>query len=191
MTGETDVTVTEPKLTAVTVDPPTATIARMSTRAFKATATYDDATTLDVTNAATWTSSMIGVATISNADGTRGVATGVAAGTTTITATLEDKSGTATLTVSGMAPTTLVITPANPSLGRGASQQFTATATFPDNSTQDRHRRRHLDVVDDRRRHRGRRRPGHGRGHGHDHHHRHLRRGDGFDHPDRHRRHGR
>jgi uncharacterized protein YjdB len=58
-------------------------------------------TTQDITNSATWTSSVPGVATINSS----GVATGVAAGTTTITATLNGFTGvtsaTATLTVTG------------------------------------------------------------------------------------------
>jgi hypothetical protein len=57
------------------------------TRQFTAIGTYNDGTTQNLTAAVTWSSSNASVATISNAPGTSGLATGVAPGLTTITAT--------------------------------------------------------------------------------------------------------
>lgn len=69
-----------------------------------------------------WTSSNTAAATVTQA----GVATGVAAGTTTIRATLNAISASATLTVSNApVPERLEIAPLNPSVTAGSTQQFT------------------------------------------------------------------
>ena len=66
------------------------------TQQFKATGTYSDATTADITARVAWTSSDVTKATIGAADG---LATTVGAGTATITATSGTIHGAATLTV--------------------------------------------------------------------------------------------
>ncbi|MEI6046119.1 MAG: Ig-like domain-containing protein, partial [Chloroflexota bacterium] len=74
--------------------------------------------------------------TISNA-GNAGLATaGSTNGSYTVRATSGAVSGTATLTVSTATLSSLAITPVNPTLVEWASQQFTATGTFSNNSTQ-------------------------------------------------------
>src|SRR5205807_1032134 len=81
----------------------------------------------------TWTSSATGVATISNS----GLATGVVPGSTTVRAVSGSISGSATLTVTAPALVSIAVTPANPSVAAGLSQQFTATGSYTDNSTKD------------------------------------------------------
>ena len=81
-------TVTGPALVSIEVLPATPSLAKGLTQAFTATGHYTDATTQDLSALATWTSSATGFATMSGA-----VATGVAAGTTTITASYGGKSG--------------------------------------------------------------------------------------------------
>lgn len=80
-------------LTSIAVTPATPSVFIGGTRQFTATGTYSDSTTADITTSVTWSSSNAAVATI----GSTGLATGVAVGTTTITATL-GVSGTTTLT---------------------------------------------------------------------------------------------
>jgi len=123
-----------PTVTAIAVTPSMATIGPGATQQFKATASMSDGSTQDITSAVTWTSSATATATIS----TTGLATGVAAGATTLTATDSGVSGTATLTVTSAAPTliSIAIAPATASIAAGATQQFTATGTYSDNSTQ-------------------------------------------------------
>jgi hypothetical protein len=58
------------------------------TQQFVATGMFGDGTTRDLTDQAAWASSMTAVAQISNADGSRGLATGLTTGTTDISATL-------------------------------------------------------------------------------------------------------
>ncbi len=91
---------TVPVLTSVAVTPATASAATGTTQPFVATGTYSDGSTLELTAAATWTSSNAIVAAISNDPGSSGLASGLAAGTSTITATAGGISGTAALTVS-------------------------------------------------------------------------------------------
>ncbi len=103
---------------------------------FTATGTYSDGSTQDLTAAASWTSSVPSVASISNATGSNGSATTIAAGTTRITATVGSVSGSTTLTVTTATLVSLDISPTNPSIALGTTQQFTATGTYSDGSTQ-------------------------------------------------------
>ena len=104
-----------------------------STQQFTATATFSDGSTSDITATVTWNSATTATATISAS----GLATGVAAGTTQITAAMNGvTSPGVTLTV--IAITSIAVTPASPPHIRvGSTQQFTATATFGDASTAD------------------------------------------------------
>jgi hypothetical protein len=72
-----------------------------ATLQFTATVTYSDASTQDLTDAVTWSSSSPGVATVSNAGGSEGLATAASAGSATITATdmATAIGGSSTLTV--------------------------------------------------------------------------------------------
>jgi uncharacterized protein YjdB len=70
-----------------------------------------------------WTSSSTGVATIT----TEGLVAAVAPGTSTITATSEGKSGTATLTVVAWPVYTVTVTPAPATVSQGGTVQLTAT----------------------------------------------------------------
>jgi hypothetical protein len=103
---------------------------------FIATGIYSDGSTQDLTVSASWTSSNTAVATISNASGTNGRATAVAAGTATITATVGVVAGSTTLTVTSATLMSLSISPANPSIALGTALQFAATGTYSDGSTQ-------------------------------------------------------
>src|SRR5262249_14505612 len=88
-----------PVLTSITVTPASASVAAGNTQQFSATGHYSDGSSNDITTSATWSSSNTGVATISNANGTPGLAKGIAAGgPVTITATSGNVSGTAQLT---------------------------------------------------------------------------------------------
>ena len=121
-------------LTNITVAPANPSILAGATQPFTATGTYSDSSTQDITSQATWRSSNTGVATV-NAGG---LATAVAAGTTTISAALAGITNSTVLTV--QTPTTLTsiaVTPANPAILAGALQPFTATGTYSDGSTQD------------------------------------------------------
>lgn len=121
---------TTPTLTALSVTPASASFAKGGTRQFIAMGAYSDGTSKDETATVTWTSSAPAVATV----GTTGVATGVAAGSASLTATSGSKTATAAVTISAATLQTLAITPANPSVVKGSTRAFTATGTYSDGS---------------------------------------------------------
>lgn len=97
----TTVSVTGKALTSIALSPSPATFSMGSTQQFTATATYNDASSADVTSVVGWSTSNPAVATIDS----NGVATAVASGTTSVTAILEQVNGTAAISV-GIAPGT-------------------------------------------------------------------------------------
>lgn len=126
-----------PKLVSMTIAPTSATIAASTKQQFIATGTFSDNSVQTITGSVSWNSSKPAFATISDTSPTKGLALGVLAGTTTITASSGNVSATASLTVTSATATGLAISPSPASMALDVSQQFTATATFSDNTTQD------------------------------------------------------
>ena len=89
------ITVTVATLTGFTITPPTMSVAKGSSTTFTATGTFTDATTGNVSGSVSWASSDPAVATIDAS----GIATGVSAGSCTITVSSGGISNVATLTV--------------------------------------------------------------------------------------------
>ena len=123
---------TAPPLVSVTVAPSNPSIAAGQQQQFTATGTYGDGSQQNLTNSATWTSTAPSVATVSSA----GLATAIAAGSTTIKAVSGSISGSTSLTVAAPTLVSIAVTPANPSIAAGQQQQFTATGTYSDGSQQ-------------------------------------------------------
>lgn len=92
---------TQPNLIYITITPTSPTISNGSTVQFDAVGNYQGNVEADITTSVTWSSSTAIVSTISNSAGSQGLATAVALGTTTITATdpSTNITGTAILTV--------------------------------------------------------------------------------------------
>ncbi len=130
------ITVTAATLTSIAVTPATPTSILGQSRQFTATGTYSDNSTQDITTSVTWTSGTPAHATISNAGGSKGLASTVAVGTSTITATLGAVSGNTVFTVSAATLVSIAVTPATPTIAKGLTQQFVATGTYNDSSTQ-------------------------------------------------------
>ena len=82
-------------LTSIAVTPSNPSVATGSTEQFTATGTYSDGSTANVTSTATWAAANTAVATITSG----GLATGVAVGSTQVTASLGGFTGTDSLTV--------------------------------------------------------------------------------------------
>ena len=98
-TASTTVTVPALTLVSIAVTPATASIAVGTQQQFVATATYSDSSNAIITNSAAWTSGTVANATVLNT----GLATGIAVGTSNITATAGGQSGSALLTVTAVA----------------------------------------------------------------------------------------
>ncbi|MBU0744923.1 MAG: Ig-like domain-containing protein, partial [Gammaproteobacteria bacterium] len=130
--GEQTLTVTPPELVSIAVTPSSASIAKGLAQQFSATGTYTDASTKNLTNKVTWISGSPGIATINNA----GLSAALAEGTTSITATLGTViSAPQTLTITPAELISIAVTPTNPSIAKGLSQQFNAEGTYTDTST--------------------------------------------------------
>jgi hypothetical protein len=97
-----------------------------------ATGNYSNGTTQNLTALASWQSSNTSVATVSST----GLATAVAAGSTQIYAFYQGQSANVVLTVSSATLSSLSVTPTTATIASGTTQQFTATGTPSDGSTQ-------------------------------------------------------
>jgi uncharacterized protein YjdB len=134
--GSLAVTVT-PALISIAVTPANPSIAPNTDEQFFATGTYSDNSTQNLTSQVTWSSSNPGIATISTTAPTRGLATAVSAGVTTISASLGSVTGSTQLTVTSATVTQITVTAPSSTLTLGLSQQYTATGSFSDGTTQD------------------------------------------------------
>ena len=94
---------------------------------------YTDGSTMDLTSAATWSSSSPGVVAVSNA----GAVSTKAAGASVVSASVSGIAGTASLTVSSAAMVSIAVNTSQQSLPLGSGEQLTAIATFTDGSTRD------------------------------------------------------
>jgi hypothetical protein len=137
VTGTTTLAVTDATVTQIQITPFNPSVPVGFVRQLSATAIYSDGTNRDITSLATWTSADATTAVVSDALATKGLATGVAGGSVTVTAQYGGVSGMASLAVSGATLKSLAITPANPTTMVGAVLSFTATGTFDDGSTLD------------------------------------------------------
>ncbi|MEW6278010.1 MAG: Ig-like domain-containing protein [Candidatus Eremiobacterota bacterium] len=136
-TGQTTMTVTAAELVSIQVTPTTPSVPDGLTRQFAATGIYTDNSTQDLTELAAWNSTNVAAATVSNLPGSRGLATAIDPGQTDISATVGAVTGQTTLTVTAAELVSIQVTPTNPSIPDGLTQQFTATGPYTDNSTQD------------------------------------------------------
>jgi uncharacterized protein YjdB len=125
-------TVIAANLQSITVAPSTAKLAAGTLLQFTATGTFDDGSTQPLTSL-TWSSSAQNLLAID----ANGVATGVIAGSATVTATSGTISGTASVTVTNAKISSIAVTPADSTMPIGAMKQFTAVATLSDSTTQD------------------------------------------------------
>jgi uncharacterized protein YjdB len=128
----TTATVTAPTISAISVTPEGMTLPIGIGQQFTATAIYSDGSSADLTNGVLWTSSTPTVATIDST----GLASMLGAGTTTVTATVGSLTDSTSVTVVAANLTSISVSPSTASLALGTEQQFTATGTFDDGSTQ-------------------------------------------------------
>jgi hypothetical protein len=96
-----------------------------------ATGKYNNGSTQDLTSQVTWTTSPAGLATVSAG----GVLTATASGAVSVTAAMGGVSGSASVTIAPKL-VSIAITPASKTIAKATKQQFVATGTYSDNSTQ-------------------------------------------------------
>jgi len=130
---KTDTTIAEPVLQRIEVDPPAPNVPAGSSADLAATGVYTDGTTRDLTGDVAWSSNDGSVLTIS-ADGT---ATGVAPGSSTITATLTDVQGATQLHVNNATLVSLELAPLTAQSGKSVPIAFSVFGRFSDDSLLD------------------------------------------------------
>ncbi|NRR33502.1 DUF3494 domain-containing protein [Oxalobacteraceae bacterium] len=129
--ANTTLTVSGAALLSIAVTPQNPTIQINATRQLAVTASYDDGSTADVSNASAFVSATTAVATSSSA----GLVSGVSGGTSVLTANFGGKVANTTVTVGSAVLSSISVTPASATVAINGSQQFIATANYSDSST--------------------------------------------------------
>ena len=137
ISGSTTLTVTTATIVSMAVVPTSPTVARTYKVMVNAIGTFSDATTQNVSAQVTWSSSNTGVATISNAAASKGLATVVGAGTSTIKAAGLGLSAMTVLTGTNATLGSTAVVPMTSSLPIGSSRQMVARGTFSDGTLLD------------------------------------------------------
>ena len=100
---------------------------------FKALGQFSDGSSRDLTDSVSWSSSDPATVTINSS----GLAKAVALGTANIVAASGSTTGSTSVSVGPPVLVSLSVTPVNPSIAAGQTQQFKTVGTFSDQSTQD------------------------------------------------------
>lgn len=134
LTADAAITVTSAVIDSLAIGPTPLEVIEGLDLQLQALATFDDATTQDIADLVVWSSADEAIATVSNGARDRGLLTGVASGTTTITATFGEgvEVATATVTVADATLVSIAITTAGAatSIPLGRTLQLTANGTF-------------------------------------------------------------
>lgn len=116
----------------IEVTPTTPAIAKGTSVQMTATAIYGDNSKRDLTSQVDWSVGNSATATV-NASG---LVTGTAEGATVVSATVQNVSGEANLTVTAATLVTLTVTADHPSIAKGTTTQLAAIGTFTDGRSQ-------------------------------------------------------
>ncbi|MGI2259273.1 Ig-like domain-containing protein [Shewanella sp. GXUN23E] len=132
--ASTPLTVGEPALVKLEISPDIARVAINAETQYQARGFFSDGFNQDVTSAATWSVLDTSIASIENGRFREGIATGLAAGSTGIQASYDGMQAQARIDVIDKVYLGLLVEPANSSVIKGLSQQYTAQAVYDDGS---------------------------------------------------------
>jgi trimeric autotransporter adhesin len=132
-----NVTVQSKSLVSIAVTGGASGVAVNGTVDLVATATYSDSSTEVVTNSAVWSSSNTSVISVSNTLPNVGRITGLAAGSSTISAVIGSISGSQLVNVNAVTISSIAITPYDALVTSNGSYSLRAIATYSDASTSD------------------------------------------------------
>jgi uncharacterized protein YjdB len=133
ITGSTGLSVSSAKLTSIIITPANPKIAAGTSIQLHATGKFSDGSSTTNLSGVAWKSSKPNIASPRNS----GIVRGKKSGLVTISASLSGITGTTTLTVGTGTLVSITVTPASPIVTAGQTQQFVATGSFSDGSTQD------------------------------------------------------
>ena len=136
--GPVTLSVSSATLTSIVLDPPSASSVLGAQTAFTATGHYSDGNQLDLTDTVTWVSSDQSVASISNAAGSKGVATTLAVGFSLISAEKDGvSSSSARLDVVEASLESISLNPLDANVAVGETVQFVAFGHYSDGLDRD------------------------------------------------------
>ena len=133
VSGGVQLTVSSAQIVSLAIAPPTATFGIGLLQKYVATGTFDDGSTQDLSNVATWS---LGTANVAKVNG-NGYFTGAGVGSSTVTATWNQVTGSAQAIVDASSLTVLAVSPATAQIAQHTTQSFRALATLTDGSTLD------------------------------------------------------
>jgi uncharacterized protein YjdB len=120
-----------PTLVSVSLSPQNGSVAAGLTQQYKATGNYSDGTSQALTTV-TWATSNTAIATVNSS----GLVTTLKQGTVSISATTGSMSGNTSLTVDPANLASISVSPQSASVTTGQTEQFAASGTYTDGSTQ-------------------------------------------------------
>src|SRR5438552_7767356 len=118
-------------LVSIAITPVNAALLLGTLQQFTATGTYSDHSSQDITDSVTWSSSDISVASIAGG----GLATALALGSVTISATSGAVTGSTTVNVQSAVLSFITVRPVSKKIAPLTSEQFQAIGTYTDGST--------------------------------------------------------
>ncbi|MEN0059570.1 MAG: Ig-like domain-containing protein, partial [Bdellovibrio sp.] len=124
-------TVAPAALASLEITPSAPGLTQGATQQFTATGRYTDGTSSDLTNTVTWNSSNSSLVSITS----QGLATAVAVGSATISASSQSVTTNTPVTVGAVQLSSIQISPLNASVPLGYTQQFIAVGTYTDGSS--------------------------------------------------------
>lgn len=124
-------------LVSLAVSPVNPVLAGGSRQQLIAIGTFSDQSTQDLSGLVSWSSSDESIATVASGSGSRGLCSAIGKGSAVLTAAFGTTTGATLLTVTDATLVAIGITPPMAVAARGTSQQFTATGTYSDGTTQD------------------------------------------------------
>ena len=122
-------------LTGITISPLNPSVPLGTQQLFTATGTFSSSSP-QILSSILWSASTPGLA-VTNDASNAGFAAGVSTGTLTLTASAAGVTGSTAVTVGPPVLVSIALAPQNPSIALGTTQQFAATGTFSDGTTQD------------------------------------------------------
>lgn len=131
-TGAANVTVLPPAVISIALTPVNPTVNIGASLQLVVIGTYSDKTTADLTSVSKYISASPAIASVNN---TTGMSNGLSGGSSVITASYGTQLATTIITVPAATLSSITVTPANASILVGATQAYTATAIYSDNST--------------------------------------------------------
>lgn len=126
-------TITATELQSISISAEHNSVANGLTEQYEAIGTYSDGSSINITDEVSWLSSDTSIVTIA-----KGLATGVSAGLSTISASHSTiVSNEASLTITNELLTEITISPSMSSIAKGNNEQFVAMGTYTDGSSVD------------------------------------------------------